>query len=99
MIAFRIQGLDENQVNLAAKQLRTRVSSLAARLIHENQLWVLGPVEAPLARLRNQFRMQLLVKSVKGLDLSRLARRTLEDEKWVPRGVRVMVDVDPMNLM
>jgi len=59
---------------------------------------VLGPSPAPLARVRGRYRFQVLVKE--GEEMA--ARRSLADlvrSLAVPRGVKVVVDVDPVELL
>jgi primosomal protein N' (replication factor Y) (superfamily II helicase) len=61
---------------------------------------VMGPAEAPVARLRSEFRYQILLKAVRRSTL-REALRTLrafaEKEKW--QATALVIDVDPVNLM
>lgn len=59
---------------------------------------VLGPSPAPLARVRGRYRWQVLIKEDEaGTARARLAElmRTLT----LPRDVRVLVDVDPLELL
>ncbi|MDQ7843243.1 MAG: primosomal protein N' [Armatimonadota bacterium] len=59
---------------------------------------VLGPSPAPLARVRGRYRFQVLVKERDEL----AARRSLTDlvrSRPVPRGTKVVVDVDPVELL
>ncbi len=61
---------------------------------------VMGPAEAPMARLRNEFRYQILLKAVKRSTLReslRTLRTYAEKEKW--RATALTIDVDPVNLM
>jgi primosomal protein N' (replication factor Y) len=62
-------------------------------------LEILGPAEAPLAKLRNQFRFHVLLKSDKPQILNRFVRQLLGDEDWVPSSVRILVDIDPLHLL
>lgn len=59
---------------------------------------VLGPSPAPLARVRGRYRWQVLVKE---LDELRARRRLAEIVRTlaVPRGTKVQVDVDPVDLL
>jgi len=63
-------------------------------------LRVLGPAEAPVARLRNDFRYQVLIKasSRKALNetLQRIRRFAL-DEDWP--ATALVIDVDPLSLL
>jgi primosomal protein N' (replication factor Y) (superfamily II helicase) len=61
---------------------------------------VLGPAEAPVQRLHNEFRYQLLIKAanrrVLNAQLSRLRAHGLQ-EKWNPTSL--VIDVDPLTLL
>jgi primosomal protein N' (replication factor Y) len=61
---------------------------------------VLGPAEAPVARLNKEFRRQTLVKSASRPRLNELLRgvfRHASEQKW-PAGALV-IDVDPLSLL
>ncbi len=61
---------------------------------------VMGPAEAPVARLKNEFRYQILLKATKRSTLRSLLqnlRRFAEKEKW--KATALMIDVDPISLM
>jgi primosomal protein N' (replication factor Y) len=63
-------------------------------------LKVLGPAEAPVPRLRNEFRYQLLLKAASRKRLNevlQMLRRHALDRKWSATGL--VIDVDPMTLM
>ena len=63
-------------------------------------LKVLGPAEAPVPRLRNEFRYQLLLKASSRKRLNEVLqtlRRHAVDRKWSATGL--VIDVDPMTLM
>jgi primosomal protein N' len=58
---------------------------------------VLGPAPAPIARLRDRFRMQVLVK---GRDEKRvLAAGSAMARAGVVRDVRVVVDPSPVHML
>ena len=64
------------------------------------QLKVLGPSEAPVARLKGEYRYQILLKAAErrllGESLGRLRRHAL-DNKW--RATALVIDVDPVSLL
>jgi primosomal protein N' (replication factor Y) len=59
---------------------------------------VLGPAEAPLAVLRGQHRRRLLMKVARGVNAQEMVRGWLASAQ-VPRGCRVVVDVDPQSFL
>ncbi len=59
---------------------------------------ILGPAQAPIFKLRHQFRYRILVKTTKDTALQKLLA------EWVltqhpPSGVRVQIDIDPYSFM
>ena len=79
-----------------------RMSGVLAELLKEPGpgLKALGPAEAPVPRLKNEFRYQMLIKARSRPDLNttlqRLQQHALE-EKWP--ATALVVDVDPLNLL
>ncbi|MBN1663768.1 MAG: primosomal protein N' [Deltaproteobacteria bacterium] len=58
---------------------------------------ILGPAEAPIARIKGMHRWQLLIKGRNIHDMNRLTRRLLEEGKQC--GLTVKCDVDPVSFM
>ena len=61
---------------------------------------ILGPAEAPVPRLKNEFRYQILIKSASRKALNELlgrARQFALDHKWP--ATALVIDVDPLTLM
>ena len=60
---------------------------------------VLGPAAAPLARLKREYRFQLLLKAPKRAQLTRVLSELLafSEQKKIPQKA-VLVDVDPLSL-
>jgi len=75
---------------------RVALKLLAAGLAEDGE--VLGPSPAPLPRIRGRFRWQILVKEREDMR-ARTRLRTLLTEIDLPRAVKVIVDVDPVDLL
>ncbi len=61
---------------------------------------VMGPAEAPVPRLKNEFRYQMLIKSANRKILNEQLRRVRDfalDHKWP--ATALVIDVDPLTLM
>jgi len=89
-------------VRSAAEEDAERMSGEVAALLTEagEGVKVLGPAEAPVARLSKEFRRQTLVKAASRPKLNELLRgviRHAADQKW-PAGALV-ADVDPLSLL
>jgi primosomal protein N' (replication factor Y) len=61
---------------------------------------IMGPAEAPVPRLKDEFRYQLLIKSGSRKTLNALLKRAQEfarEQKW--NATALVIDVDPLTLM
>mgnify|MGYP003339836983 FL=1 len=57
---------------------------------------VLGPVNAPIFRLKRKFRFRLLIRGSKSLKLQNSISELILKFKF-SRGIKLTVDVDPIN--
>jgi len=99
LASFRLQGLNLDRVKQAAKQLRARASALQAHARAYSDIEILGPAPAPLAKLRNQHRWQLLLKGPDSATLGAFCRKLCETQDWLPPAVKVGVDIDAVHLL
>lgn len=94
-----MKGENEKNVEAAIKKfsllLRKKNSSIV----------VLGPTAAVIAKIKNHYRWHLIVKAQRDSDPNgtrmrkALAVTTKETEKEIPRGVKVIIDIDPQGIM
>jgi len=54
--------------------------------------------EAPVARVKGNYRFQILLRGATSRVMSRAVRRVMREFKW-PKGVHCTVDVDPLSMM
>ena len=57
---------------------------------------VLGPVSAPIFRLKRKFRIRILIRGSKSLKLQATLANIISKYKF-PSGIKLSVDVDPIN--
>ncbi len=57
---------------------------------------VLGPVNAPLYKIRKKFRVRLLIRGKKSLKIQKLLSITIKNFKF-EKGIKLSVDVDPIS--
>ena len=57
---------------------------------------ILGPVEAPIFRLKKKFRFRLLVRGKKSLKLQSSLTNIITKYKF-PSGLKLTIDVDPIS--
>ncbi|MBL7544728.1 MAG: primosomal protein N' [Bdellovibrionaceae bacterium] len=99
MISFRIQSRDLDKSQQTARMLSERCFNLKDKSESFDQIQVLGPTESPIAKIRNEFRFQIILKANNASVLHRFAKIVLQNEKWIPTMVKLYADVDPMNLL
>ncbi|MDC0046731.1 primosomal protein N' [Candidatus Pelagibacter sp.] len=57
---------------------------------------VLGPVNAPIFRLKRKFRFRLLIRGIKSMKVQNSIAKIIPNYKF-PAGIKLSVDVDPIN--
>ena len=57
---------------------------------------ILGPVEAPIFRIKKKYRMRLLIRGPKSLKLQNSLASIIPNYKF-PYGIKLSVDVDPIS--
>jgi primosomal protein N' (replication factor Y) len=99
MVNLRLDG-----PNLAAVEKKTRDLAAALRGLqaqdpkYRDQVEVLGPAPAPIEKLRNRYRWQLLLRSKQSALLLEFARHARQLVLRAP-SVRLHVDVDPYSML
>lgn len=91
IVRIVVEGQDERQV-----------ISLGARLVQllrKPNITLLGPAPAPLSRIENEFRYSILLKASQASVLNESVRSMRIQLGKLPSGLRVIVDVDPVNML
>ena len=84
----------ERQVEISGKD-----SSKLVQLSHNDEnIKVLGPVEAPISLLRGQYRYRILLKGNNRKNLNKLTKKIVGKTKS-PSSVKLIIDVDPYTFM
>ncbi|MES2965730.1 MAG: primosomal protein N' [Bdellovibrionota bacterium] len=99
LASFKVQGLDLEKVKSTAHTIRARALHLQARSPAFAGIEILGPAQAPLAKLRNNHRWQLLLKGPDAATLGAFCRHLSENQDWVPAAIKVAVDMDAVHLL
>ncbi len=98
LISLRVDGPKADQVERAAKALGKRLGMAKHAAAKFRDVEVLGPAPAPIQRLRNRYRWQLLLKGAPTNALLELAQHA-RDQSPRTRHTRLHVDVDPYNML
>jgi primosomal protein N' (replication factor Y) len=88
----RVSALDERRARACVDEL-ARVARQAASA----EVEILGPSPAPIARLRSHYRFRLMARSKTRGPLRRVLIAVLQAK--IERGVRRIVDVDPVSML
>ena len=101
MIQIRMTGPDAQRLAAYAQRMGAAGREMMAACSDYAKLEAMGPIEAPLHRIANQYRWQMLVKGPGVGPLHRFVRELLSHAKaQTGRGdLTVAVDVDPIFLM
>lgn len=99
LVNLRLDGPKLPEVERKAKELAAGLRGLQARNSKFGaHVQVLGPAAAPIEKLRNRYRWQLLLRAKHSSTLLSFARQA---EKLLPRSraVRLHIDVDPNSML
>ncbi|MDH4317624.1 MAG: primosomal protein N', partial [Desulfobulbaceae bacterium] len=97
LINIRLKGSTEQTVGKVAMTVGDFLRKSAGR---ERKVEVLGPVPAPLAKIKNMYRWQILLKSEFLSLLHALVDHLLAHQATLcPRSITLGIDVDPENLL
>jgi primosomal protein N' (replication factor Y) len=102
LACLRLQGNNAQKTEDLSKQISEEMCGITGKWPKRGkEIQILGPVEAPLAKLRGKYRWQIFVKSRKSALLHQFleqvgarSRRTLRGT-----GVNLAIDVDPYQML
>jgi len=95
IINLRLSSAKKEALIEAAGEIAQQARQLAAR--QGNTAEIIGPSEAPLARIRGEHRQQMLIKGRDSKVLHAIARELLA--RHDSSTVKMVIDVDPENFM
>ena len=91
LAALILSGSDLVKLEQAARHLNERRPQFA-------QVDIFGPAQAPLSRVRGQFRIRFLVRSDRGVAIQKVVEDWLS-QAVMPSGVRIACDIDPYSFL
>jgi primosomal protein N' (replication factor Y) len=98
LVNLRLDGPKLSEVETKAKKLGEQLRKLQLRDPAFGGVEVLGPAAAPIEKLRNRYRWQLLLRSKQSFALLNFARRA-RDLIQPSRTLRLHGDVDPNSML
>jgi primosomal protein N' (replication factor Y) len=102
LACIRFSGNVKNATQVAAAKIAKEMKVILANWPKEGKtIQVLGPAEAPLAKLRGRYRWQILLKSKNSNLLHYFLEsvRTASATMLKGSGVSMMIDIDPYQML
>ncbi|MGE4130673.1 MAG: primosomal protein N' [Bdellovibrionales bacterium] len=97
---IRLQAQREDIGRHLGDLIRHRAETLQEQFpVYQPNLALLGPAPAPLFKLRNKYRFQMIIKCDTSSRLNAFCRQLIGDGHWQPKGTKVQVDIDPHQMM
>jgi primosomal protein N' (replication factor Y) len=101
------EGRAEKMAQAIYERIRTVIANTPRTTAQESvenaatgaEIKVIGPIEAPMKKLRNRFRWQLLLKADNVRRLLHLLKHVFESPPSIKRDELVQIDVDPHHLL
>jgi primosomal protein N' (replication factor Y) len=102
LACLRLQGNHESRTSDVSKELAEEMAGVIGRWPKRGrEVQVLGPVEAPLAKIRGKYRWQIFVKSRSSALLHHFLKKVAARSAKLLRGkgVELVVDIDPYQML
>jgi primosomal protein N' (replication factor Y) len=97
MVKLNISSTNKERVEDGAKKIGEMAKTISGALAGREKVDVMGPAEAPIAKLKGRYRWQLLLKGKNIGSLHGVVKDVLAQNR--EKGLEIRVDVDPLNFM
>ena len=101
LVALRLDGANQARLGAAADEIGARLREMLGGAEAAGSCHVLGPVPAPMEKIRNRWRSLILVKTrpLEAATEPLRAGAALLHEIARRAGIHLLIDVSPLNLM
>jgi len=89
LISLIISGIDENLIMKFGIGIKSKLPKI-------KDVSILGPVSAPITKIKKKYRCRILIRYPKNLFIQKYLAQSLNKLKILP-GIKLEVDVDPIN--
>jgi len=99
---LRFLGNSKGKTEQIAGHMKMRIGQIIKKQQKgKKDVQVLGPVEAPIAKLKGKYRQQILIKSRRPAYLNQLLNEVdrISSQVLGARGVRLIIDIDPYQMI
>ena len=96
----RISATDAAKVDCQAHRIADELKQLCTQMKMDEAITLLGPAPAPMEKVRNRYRWQLLIKAPDARAMTSFLTKAHPHIRFFERsGLRISIDVDPLNLL
>ena len=89
LISLTVSGKDQKKINRFAINLKSKFPNI-------NKVEILGPVDTPIFKLKKNYRSRILIRYPRKLFIQKYFRKLIKNIN-LPYGIKLGVDVDPIN--
>ncbi len=99
LAVLRIQGLDLDSTQKECLRIRSLSTRLKDSNVEYAKVEILGPAPAPLQKIRNKYRFQMLLKASDAHSLTHFCRQLMKYYKPSSTRLSVSLDIDAIHLL
>jgi primosomal protein N' (replication factor Y) len=101
LINCRIEGTSQRRSMRAAQEMGQWGARLLKEMPYGEEIEILGPSPAPLAKLKGKYRYHMLIKGKRANPLHRFVKELVEEmnRRWGRGEIGLSIDVDPISVM
>lgn len=99
LASLRVQSPDKGHADQACQWVLQKSNQLKSNIPEYNQLEILGPMPAPIQKIKNQFRNLFLFKSENNLLIQKFFQQITHSLEGLPPKTKISLDVDPINML
>lgn len=99
LAVLRIQGMDLESTQHECERIKIMVTRLRDSSPTYKEIEILGPAPAPLQKIRNKYRFQMLIKGLDSQKLSGFCRHFMNSYKPSTPRLSVGLDIDAIHLL
>ncbi|MBN1573055.1 MAG: primosomal protein N' [Deltaproteobacteria bacterium] len=98
LVLLNLRGRDKGHVKKVSESVGERLDAI--KRSKKLAVSILGPVVSPIPRIKGEHRFQIMLKGEKRGSITAVLDELLRDEgKIIPGGVKLSVDVDPLDML
>ncbi len=99
LASLRVQSPDKSHVDFACQWVMQKAQQLKNNVTEYQDLEILGPMPAPIQKIKNQFRNLFLFKTTNPHMIQKFYTQITHSLDGLPPKTKISLDVDPINML